>query len=129
MSSLKLTLFGSPEGELNGERMTFTTRKSLALLVYVMLTKQAHTRDTLATLFWPDFSADRTFANLRWTLQSLKHDLRGEWLDIRRHEVATKEHPDLWVDVHEFERQLDQGRDPYLECGELQRLGGCLKPL
>ena len=37
MSSLKLTLFGSPQIELDGERVTFKTRKALALLAYLTL--------------------------------------------------------------------------------------------
>jgi DNA-binding SARP family transcriptional activator len=51
MASLKFTVFGSPQIELNGERLTFKTRKVLALLVYLVVSQQPHRRETLAALF------------------------------------------------------------------------------
>jgi DNA-binding SARP family transcriptional activator len=108
MASLKLTLFGSPQVELNGERLTFKTRKALALLAYLVVGQQPHSRETLAALFWPEFSSERAFANLRGALRSLTQPLGDSWFDIRRHEVQVRDAPTLWVDVLEFQQLLAQ---------------------
>jgi DNA-binding SARP family transcriptional activator len=51
MEGLQLNLFGKPEVVLNGAPVTaFETAKSAALLFYLAVTGQAHSRDTLAAL-------------------------------------------------------------------------------
>jgi len=111
MSSLKLTFFGSPRIELNGAPLELKTRKALALLAYLVVTQHAHSRDTLASIFWPESPSDRASANLRDALWHIKKQLPDDWLDIRRHEVAIKESPGLWVDVLEFQQQLTPSTD------------------
>ena len=106
MPLLKITLLGTPQIELDGEQVVLKTRKALALLVYLVVTQHAHSRETLASIFWPESSADRAFANLRDTLWQLKKALSDDWLDIRRHEVSLKKRPGLWSDVLEFQLQL-----------------------
>jgi len=107
MSSLKLTLFGAPQVELNGQRITLKTRKAFAVLIYLVVSRQPHSRETLATLFWPEFSSERAFANLRGALQALTQALGEEWFAICRGDIAVKPSPDLFVDVQEFRRLLN----------------------
>jgi hypothetical protein len=59
MSRLKLFLFGPPRLkdwrlEDRGEAIDIRPRKALALLIYLAVTNQPHSRDALATLFWPE---------------------------------------------------------------------------
>jgi DNA-binding SARP family transcriptional activator len=52
----KLFLFGIPRFEQAGVDIQIPRRKSLALLAYLAVTGQPHSRDTLATLFGPEIN-------------------------------------------------------------------------
>ncbi|MEA3440852.1 MAG: BTAD domain-containing putative transcriptional regulator, partial [Chloroflexota bacterium] len=106
MSQLNMHLLGTPRIELNGSPLVVDRRKAIAIMVYLVLTKQAHSRDTLATLFWPDYDQGSARANLRRTLSGLKQALGGEWLEISRESVAIEQRDTIWVDVERFERLL-----------------------
>jgi len=54
MVQFKLFLFGPPRIEQHGRPVKITLRKASALLVYLAMTKQPHSRDSLATLLWPE---------------------------------------------------------------------------
>ena len=54
MSRLALYLFGPPRLEMDGAPVHIPRRKAIALLAYLVVTGQSHSRDTLATLFWPE---------------------------------------------------------------------------
>ena len=108
MEALQLILFGSPQVERNGVFLQLRTRKALALLVYLAVNTQPQSRETLAALFWPEFSSERAFANLREALRLLKQQLSDYWLDIRRQEITLKTNSALWIDVLEFQRNLAQ---------------------
>ena len=56
MSTLKLHLFGAPRAEIDGIPVVTDTRKAIALLAYLAVTRQPQTRDALATLFWPELT-------------------------------------------------------------------------
>src|SRR5690554_2292245 len=70
---LKLYLLGTPRLEYEGEPLDLALRKGMALLAYLSVTRQAHSRDHLATLLWPDKSQTVARANLRRTLYELSH--------------------------------------------------------
>jgi hypothetical protein len=65
MSHLHLRLFGAPQVELNGVPVALATRKVMALLAYLVITGQAHSRDALATLLWPEADQARARGSLR----------------------------------------------------------------
>lgn len=109
MSQLNLYLLGPPRIEVGRSPIVVNRRKAIALLVYLVLTKQAHRRDTLATLFWPNYDQRSARANLRRTLSSLKQALEGRWLEISRESVAVRQEDGLWVDVERFERLVRSG--------------------
>lgn len=50
MSHLALFLLGSPHIECDGIPIDVDTRKAIALIAYLAVTQQSHTRDTLAAL-------------------------------------------------------------------------------
>ena len=55
MTQLKIYSLGSPRFERNGENIDLDTRKASALIAYLAIAKQRQSRDTLATLLWPEF--------------------------------------------------------------------------
>ena len=65
MSRLSLFLLGPPRLQLDGDPVQIGRRKAVALLVYLALTRRRHSRDALATLFWPDYdqSSARAVSN------------------------------------------------------------------
>src|SRR5256712_4559155 len=72
MSQLQLSLLGTPV-VMHGERtLTFSTRKALALLVYLAVEGGRHTRKTLSEAFWPELDAEHGRAALRATLFELR---------------------------------------------------------
>src|SRR2546429_4734273 len=77
MSQLQLSLLGTPV-VMHGERtLTFSTRKALALLVYLAVEGGRHTRKTLSEAFWPELDAEHGRAALRATLFELRKLLEG----------------------------------------------------
>ena len=72
MSQLQLTLLGEPIVKHGEDTLTFSTRKVLALLVYLAVEGGTHTRKTLSESFWPELDAEHGRAALRATLLELR---------------------------------------------------------
>jgi predicted ATPase/DNA-binding SARP family transcriptional activator len=102
MSRLALHLLGTPRILLDGAPVGVDRRKGAALLAYLAVTGRVHSRDALATLFWPEHDQVTARANLRRTLSVLHTSLHDEWLAIDRENVALPPAEGLWVDVTEF---------------------------
>jgi predicted ATPase/DNA-binding SARP family transcriptional activator len=109
MSGLKLWLLGSPRLERDGAPLQVERRKAVALLAYLALTGEAHSREALATLFWPDYTQARAHANLRRTIWTLKDALGKEWVAAEQESFSLVRSPGLWLDVDEFRRLLLTG--------------------
>jgi ABC-type oligopeptide transport system substrate-binding subunit/DNA-binding SARP family transcriptional activator len=105
VSGLRLSFLGAPLLERAGQPIRLDTRKNLALVAYLALTGEPHTRETLVTLFWPEMEPSRARAGLRRNLAVLKNELGGEWLVVDRESVGTDPEADVWLDVGRF-RQL-----------------------
>lgn len=73
---LRLNLLGPPEVHLGEQMLSFPTRKTLALLIYLALERHPQPREHLATLFWPEANPERSYASLRNTLGRLQAVLR-----------------------------------------------------
>jgi DNA-binding SARP family transcriptional activator len=56
----------------------------MALLTYLAATGQLHSRDSLATLLWPEYDQSRARADLRCTLSLLNRTLGAGWLRVDR---------------------------------------------
>jgi predicted ATPase/DNA-binding SARP family transcriptional activator len=108
MSKLTLLLLGTPRIERNGTPIDVDTRKAIALLAYLAITRQMHSRETLATLFWPDTLEAR--ARLRRTLSVLYSALARSWLDIERETIRLEQSSQLSVDVDQFHHLLEAWR-------------------
>ena len=99
----------APRGiELDGVPVSVDRRKGVALLAYLGVTAWMHSRDALATRFWPEHDQVTARANLRRTLSMLNASLRRAWLAIDRVNVALPPADGLWVDVVEFRRCLTE---------------------
>ena len=72
MSQLHLSLLGTPEVKHGEQILTFSTRKALALLVYLAVEGGTHARKTLSESFWPELDAEHGRAALRATLLELR---------------------------------------------------------
>src|SRR5579864_1065807 len=81
MGDLYLTLLGPPEVRHADQMLLFSTRKELALLIYLAVEGRVHSRKNLSEQFWPDGDARHGRAALRLTVLHLRH-LLGEGADV-----------------------------------------------
>ena len=81
---LALYFLGAPRLELAGEPVSLSHHKALALLAYLAVTRQPHTRQALATLLWPDYEPGAARGELRrllWVLNKQKDNRKNRnWL-------------------------------------------------
>ena len=106
---LKLSFLGNPEVYLGSQKLIFSTRKALALLVYLALEPGFHSRDKLVTLLWPEADQDKGRANLRMALARLRDDLQGakSVLQIERDAIGIRSNQ-LDLDVDGLKTTLKQ---------------------
>ena len=95
-------LFGPPRIEIDGTSISVDTRKAVALIAYLAITRQQHSRDSLAALLWPENDQSHARAALRRTLSTLNKALQGQWLDIERETIGLDFRTDLQIDVQTF---------------------------
>ncbi len=101
--SISLQFFGSPHIERDGRPVTTDTRKAVALLAYLAVTRDHHARETLAALLWPEMDDERARAALRRTLSAVRTLIGEEAIDANRETAALADVPSLWADVWAFE--------------------------
>lgn len=77
MDTLHLALLGPPQGRRADQELRFSTRKELALLIYLAVESRVHFRKKLSELFWPERDAIHGRASLRLTLFHLRRLLGG----------------------------------------------------
>jgi DNA-binding SARP family transcriptional activator/pimeloyl-ACP methyl ester carboxylesterase len=106
MSATRLSLFGLPKLEREGVIVPIQRRKTLALLAYLAVTTQPHSREALATLLWPENNQSSALASLRRELSRLKDILGEEILRIERQQVGLDTQAGLWLDVAAFRALL-----------------------
>ncbi len=108
MSQLDIYLLGAPRIECDGTPIEVDTRKAIALLAFLAVTGEAHRRDTLSTLLWPDADETRARGALRRTLSSLRSALGGDWLSVSRDLIELRRTATLRIDIAEFQELLRQ---------------------
>jgi non-specific serine/threonine protein kinase len=127
MARLNIFSFGMPRIEIDGVPVEVNNRKAVALLTFLAATFKTHSRDTLATLLWPDYDQSHARASLRYNLSILKKALSHEWFDVHRETIGLVRSDNLWVDVVEFRSLLASCRThthpPAQTCPE------CVAPL
>lgn len=92
MAEFHLNVLGNPQFFLNQELLSnnLIPLKGQALLVYLAVTGQAHTRSTLAGLLWGSLPEESARANLRLTLSRLWKLLPEDLFDATRQTVALR---------------------------------------
>lgn len=103
---ISLHFFGSPRIHFDGKPIKPDTRKATALLAYLAVTGRSHTRESLATLLYPDYDETHARGALRRTLSTLHNVIKGDYLHATRDTVELQFLADIWVDVQEFEALL-----------------------
>jgi DNA-binding SARP family transcriptional activator len=90
MTQLNIRLLGSPEVSAGQNPLSFRTRKTLALLVYLVVEGGTHSRESLIALFWPENPTPKASVSLRSTLSRLRQALRpvGEALITENGKVS-----------------------------------------
>jgi len=117
MRQLHLLLLGPPEVRLGAKPLTFPTRKSLALLIYLAVEGGPQPRERLAALLWPESSPDRSRASLRSTLNRLQSSLGqaggqalASLLAIDNNALTLSPNPRLDLDLRSVESAYAQAR-------------------
>ncbi|HVQ18862.1 MAG TPA: BTAD domain-containing putative transcriptional regulator [Actinomycetes bacterium] len=106
VDGVRVTLFGSPRIERDGQPVRFDTRKAVALLAYLAVTQRPHRRDVLASLLWPGSDEVKARSALRRTL-SVAGSV-GPALKAGRDEVSLNREL-LSCDVTDFRRLISRG--------------------
>lgn len=99
---LCMTLLGNVNIQQGPQTLNFRRKKHQALLIYLAVTGQAHSRSTLAGLLWGDMPEASAQNGLRKALTDLRK-LVGPHLNIDRHQIAFKRDSFYWLDVEVFE--------------------------
>lgn len=102
MSQLDLYFIGSPRVSLDGNPVRIDRRKVLALLVYLAVTSQRHSRDELAELLYGRQDRAHSHSNLRQTLSLLRTAIGREHIGTDRLGVWMPCRKNIWIDVVEF---------------------------
>lgn len=119
MPHLKLYLFGTPRLETDGQLCNISLRKGQALLVYLAVTHQPHSRDTLATLFWPRADQRTARTNLRRLIYDTGQRVEGELFVTTSESIALNPTTSLWTDVRTFKKLAREGLSDPIQVNRL----------
>ncbi len=97
MGDVYFTLLGPPQVRHADQVLQFTTRKELALLIYLAVEGRLHLRKTLSEQFWPEGDAVHGRAALRVSLLHLRH-LLGEGAGVHAPPHLLSTHDTLGLD-------------------------------
>jgi DNA-binding SARP family transcriptional activator/predicted ATPase len=107
MPRLSIRLLGTPRLERDGQPVSVDTRKATALLAYVAVTKERYQRDALVLMLWPELDRSRGLTALRRTLYALRKATGDGFLEVDRESVGLDRSADIWLDVEQFQRHLN----------------------
>lgn len=110
MATIDLHLFGAPRVNVNGAPTAIRRRKALALLAYLAVTQQPHSRETLAAMLWPESGESHARSSLRRHLSELNKKLGDDRIIADRTSVRVVRGHELRVDVVEFRTLLARCR-------------------
>ncbi len=118
MPDLAIYLFGTPNIELHGHSLTVDTRKAIALLAYLAVTGKRHSRNSLATLLWPEYDQSHARSALRRTLSVLQKALNGGYLVVTRDAICLELNEQVEVDVVCFRQHIRSADNDENPAGE-----------
>lgn len=106
MANLELFLLGPTQVMLDGAYIEVKPRKAFALLIYLAVTAERHSRDSLATFFWPESNQRNARKSLRSRLSELNLTLGEDWIEADRESIALRD--GYWSDTAEFQHMLNE---------------------
>ena len=116
MSETKFFCFGPLRLEQAGHDIEIGLNKAKALLVYLVVTGQAHSREALAALLWPELDSQRARGSLRRALHRLSKALGAGLFQIMDDTIRISPEAAIWLDVEVFQQTvrvcLDHDSDP-----------------
>ena len=122
MSSIQLSLIGTPQITKDGKRLKIPTRKAFALLVYLAITTVPHRRESLIAFVWPELDETRGRAALRRELSRLNRALGAGWVETVGETVQIL--PLVEVDVYRVREQWVQSQTLAQLQTAVQRMSG-----
>ncbi|MFZ4661498.1 MAG: AfsR/SARP family transcriptional regulator [Caldilineaceae bacterium] len=112
MPALELALLGRPQILLHGQPLEMTSHKAQALLYYLAMSRQSHSRQSLAGLLWTDLDETSARRNLRVELLKVRADLDA-FFHADRDTIAFDRNADHHLDVTQFEANLRSGEPTF----------------
>ncbi|MFQ6057383.1 MAG: tetratricopeptide repeat protein [Anaerolineae bacterium] len=93
----------------DGAPVVVPSLKAQALFYYLVTTRQPHTREKLATLFWGDTPERQAKGSLRNALYELRRVLGPEdYILAEGNALRFNEESDYWFDVEAFEKAIQR---------------------
>ena len=118
MSVLRAQLLGSPQVTIDGNQVELGSGRIRALLCFLLSTRQFHSRERLASFFWPDVPEKNALASLRTALYELRRaigDDASTYLVVERGRVGLNPDAEIRLDLAELEAIAESGSDLELE--------------
>ena len=106
----RLYLLGPPDLKRHGRTVKIERQKTMALLAYLIVTDQRHSRDELATLLWPDCDQSHARANLRRCLSELRQIFGKGFIRSDQGNLKTSASSGPWTDALVFQKLLEACR-------------------
>jgi DNA-binding SARP family transcriptional activator len=111
---LRIRLLGVLRLEVDGvEVVAPSSRRARLLLAMLAVERRSHSREALAMRLWPGVLDESARASLRTALTQLRAALGPDaprFLQATRERVALAGPEEVWTDVGERERLLEEGR-------------------
>ncbi len=114
---LHIYALGPPEVRLGEHMVSFPTRKTLALLIFLAIESDPQPRETLAALLWPEASPEHSHGSLRNTLDHLQTALRQasgqaqtSYLLVTHNSLSLNPEANIDFDLKTVERAYTQAR-------------------
>lgn len=106
MSIRSLQLLGTPRLESDGAAINPGRRKALALLAYLAVTREMHTREALSALLLPDHDRARAYAYLRNMLWAINTALGADWAVVEADAVGFNPDSGITIDTIHFDERI-----------------------
>ena len=107
MADFHLYLLGPPDVMIADKSYVFSRKKSLALFIYLYMSRVSHNRDFLAHLFYPRQQREMGRSNLRHIISLLKSESGHRCIECSRVRVSLSESVEIDSDVESL-RHLER---------------------
>ncbi len=103
---INVSLFGPPRIDVDGQPISLGWRKATALPAYLCVADGQVSRETLASLFWPESREARAFGNLRNAISTLRRVLGTDFFSVSRSLVSLANRDSWCVDTMSFRDRI-----------------------